>query len=562
VPFVLSIEEECLTVVGRSAESAQAVGRFLQQLGQRAPCLPGGNGLFNPYGRAYEDIGGHLEFAALECDSPLALAGALETQYGLAAGVARRLRDDGVRFQLANTKHSGLLQKHTPVWGLHENYLIEAPAQELAEGMLPFLATRLYGGTGGLVFPGGEWVAGVRALFMERDTGGSTTSARALFSTAREQHHMGPRPTWRRLHLISGDAHRSQYNLVLMLGATALVLKVVQSDRRLPERVARLGVRGPNEPWVGVLQRLNQLCGPGEEPRVHRDALAVQHLYLEAAEEYCTGQAAQEGLPAWTELVLAAWRRTLEALAQDERDWLGRRLDAWIKRDYLEAVLLGEGWDWRSLPGHKQRCSLLALHDHGYHAIGDERSVFDRLEEAGELEHRLVPRLPAGTEPEPFVPAVGTRARARARFLKEHAGEKELLMDWEQVLDRKRARIKRLHDPFAQAYGEWEGLQAEDLPASLRGRNMEEVLVFLRGGPPPPPEPAAPPGAPPPEPPRFPAPQGEARAEPARDPGPSSPPPAAPPPAEPPAAPEPRPRQGTLFPLRFSSRRRRRDETG
>ncbi len=474
--FLLSVEEECLTVAGRTRETADTVGRFLNALSELAPALPGSSGLFNAYGRVYEDVGGHLEFALLECDSPLALVGAIETQYALAARALARLRAEGRALRLSGTKHSGLLQVHTAVWGLHENYLIERPARELCERMLPFLATRVYAGSGGVLFPSGDYVASVRALFMERETDGNTTSARALFSTAREEHHMGPHTPFRRLHLICGDAHRSQFNLALVLGATALALKAVQQDGELPRRLERIPVRKADENWIGVLRRLNHLGGPLDPPRVDPVALAVQRVYLESVERWV---ATLERPASWIPLILAAWQRTLKALEEGDREWLGRRLDAFIKRDLLEGLLAAEGVSWNELPGQRERFCRLALHDQDYHAIGQADSLFERLERADLIEHRLVSRVEAGNEREPYVPEVETRARPRARLIRDHAGDRTLLLDWSGVLDRKRRKVRRLHDPFAAEFGPWEEPQPEDVPPPLRGRNFEEVLAWL-----------------------------------------------------------------------------------
>ena len=95
---------------------------------------------------------------------------------------------------------------------------------------------------------------------------GGTTSARALYSTARQEHHVGTDRTRFRLHLIAGDSHPSPYNLALTTGATALALKAVQFDAGILRRVGRTHVRGARESWVGVLRRLNRLCGPDEVP--------------------------------------------------------------------------------------------------------------------------------------------------------------------------------------------------------------------------------------------------------------------------------------------------------
>ena len=53
---------------------------------------------------------------------------------------------------------------------------------------------------------------------------------------------------------------------------------------------------------------------------------------------------------------------------------------------------------------------------------------------------------------EPYVPEVGTRARARARFIREHADRTDLIMNWDRVLQMRNKRVRTLYDPFAEAY--------------------------------------------------------------------------------------------------------------
>ena len=268
---LFSIEQECQTTVEATdgaAQISEALDRFLEIFGRLAPSLPGDGGLFNAYGRVYVDINHHLEFSAIECDSPYVLAQMVETQYQLATRATAKLERSGLKLLLVNNNHSGLLRTRTAFWGTHQNYLIDGPAQDLAELTLPFLVTRLYGGAGGVLFPTAEFLAGTRPLAMELPTGGHTTGNRAIYSTCREEHHMGPDPSQRRLHLILGDGHRSQFNLALQLGATSLALKAIQSDPELEGQLQDVTLQRRGESWVGTLQRLNKLASPGQPPRV------------------------------------------------------------------------------------------------------------------------------------------------------------------------------------------------------------------------------------------------------------------------------------------------------
>ncbi len=316
---LFSIEQECQTTVEAAdgeAQISEALRRFLKIFGGLAPSLPGEGGLFNGYGRVYVDINHHLEFSALECDSPYVLAQMVDAQYELAMRATVELELRGLKLLLVNNNHNGLLRPGTAFWGTHENYLIDGPAQDLADLTLPFLVTRLYGGAGGVLFPTAEFLAGTRPLAMELATGGHTTGNRAIYSTCREEHHMGPRPKGRRLHLILGDGHRSQFNLALQFGATSLALKAIQSDPELAAQLGKVTLQRRGENWVRTLQRLNKLANPGEPPRVDPSVVEVQRIYLDAARRWVASMSDPQD---WMAQILEDWELTLDAYERSDR---------------------------------------------------------------------------------------------------------------------------------------------------------------------------------------------------------------------------------------------------
>ena len=449
---LFSIEQECQTTVEATdgaAQISEALDRFLEIFGRLAPSLPGDGGLFNAYGRVYVDINHHLEFSAIECDSPYVLAQMVETQYQLATRATAKLERSGWKLLLVNNNHSGLLRTRTAFWGTHENYLIDGPAQDLAELTLPFLVTRLYGGAGGVLFPTAEFLAGTRPLAMELPTGGHTTGNRAIYSTCREEHHMGPDPSQRRLHLILGDGHRSQFNLALQLGATSLALKAIQSDPELEGQLQDVTLQRRGESWVGTLQRLNKLASPGQPPRVDPSVVEVQRIYLDAARR---SVAAMSDPQDWMPRILEDWQSTLDAYERSDRPWLASRLDAFTKYEFYSHFLEDRGSSWAELVDDVEALSTLGLLDHDYHSISEPKSAFSDLEYRGLLSQRVGDPIEPGSEEEPYVPDVGTRARARARFIREHSNRSDLIMTWDRVFERSSQRVRTLFDPFAKAY--------------------------------------------------------------------------------------------------------------
>ncbi len=139
---------------------------------------------------------------------------------------------------------------------------------------------------------------------------------------------MGPRPKGRRLHLILGDGHRSQFNLALQFGATALALKAIQSDPKLGAQLGDVTLRRRGESWVGTLQRLNKLASPGEPPRVDPAVVEVQRIYLDAARRTVDAMSDPQD---WMPRILEDWQLTLDAYERSDRRWLAPRLDAYTK---------------------------------------------------------------------------------------------------------------------------------------------------------------------------------------------------------------------------------------
>ncbi len=451
--FLFSTEEECLTATPDDpAKTGAAIGQFLSISRASAPSLPGLAGFFNGYGRMYAD-NGHVELAASECDDPYLLPIVIEQQHILTSRAVAQMAEKGNRLVLANNNHSGLLHSSSPVWGAHENYLAEKHPTEFTELILPFLVTRIYGGAGGVVFPGGEIVAGVRPLRMEMTTGGGTTSHRAIHSTAREEHHVGSSSGWFRYHLILGDGHRSHFNQALQFGATALALKAVIYDPELPARLRELGqYPPPGDDWVGLLRRLNVLAKPGRPLAIDPLVVKTQRVYLDSARRVVDSP---RNVNSWIQRLLREWSDTISAFERPDRSWLAARLDAFAKYELYSNVLREADASWQALAGNWELFNRLALLDHSYHEFCNPTSLFRRLEAAGVMCHRVGEITEPGSEPQPFIPEFATRARARARFIRDHQHELGLVMDWSCVHDMRNEQWRDLSDPFAKSYGPW-----------------------------------------------------------------------------------------------------------
>lgn len=352
--ILMSSDFECLTAVEGDCDceaNGVAAQAFVRAVGRLVPSLPGPSGIFSAYGRVYIECGDHVELALRECSSPYEFALVVEQVNQLAAQATTALAEQGTRLLLTNNVHDGLLCKSNPlIWGCHENQLVSRHPRSFAFELLPFLSTRICGGAGGIEYPSGDFLAGVRANFMTLDIGGGTTHERALFSTSRDEHHMGENPSRFRLHLILGDGHRSQFNWSLHYGTTAMALKAIDFDRQLVDRLPPLPASGNNKPWVKITRRYNRLAAAGEPPRVDPLIVTVQRAYLDGARRWTDSLADP---PDWMGRLLDDWEATLSAFERNDQEWLSQRLDPWIKHALFTEVLKQLGHCWRDVPGNK-----------------------------------------------------------------------------------------------------------------------------------------------------------------------------------------------------------------
>ena len=131
-------------------------------------------------------------------------------------------------------------------YGCHENYLLDRalPFSRIVHELTPHLVTRqIYTGAGKIgeeVAHGGEaptFQLSQRADFFEEEVGLETTLKRPIINT-RDEPHADPQK-YRRLHVIVGDANLAEVATFLKLGATALVLAMIE-DGFLTNRDLRL----------------------------------------------------------------------------------------------------------------------------------------------------------------------------------------------------------------------------------------------------------------------------------------------------------------------------------
>ncbi len=325
--------------------------------------------------RFYHDHG-HPEYSTPECRSLWDLLTHDRAGERIVWAAACRYRQETGRYVAVYKNNSDY---HGMSYGCHENYLVrrDLPFERLMAGLLPFLVTRiLYAGAGKVGCetgpePGAKvYQLSQRAEFFDELASVDTLHRRPLINT-RDEPHADP-ARWRRLHVICGDALMSEYAAALKVGATALVLGVLERGYGPP-----VELRDP----IGAIKALarNPEGGWTVETREGETipAVEVQRAYLLAAQELFEGRDRE------TDWVLREWARTLDDLEADPRK-LSDRLDWAAKKALLDSFLESEGLEWETAP-----LELLQSLELEYHSLDPHRGLFWALQTEGVVKRIL-----------------------------------------------------------------------------------------------------------------------------------------------------------------------------
>ncbi len=318
-------------------------------------------------------------------------------------------------------------------FGTHENYLMDAGRhQELfadrsetaVRRLVPFLATRhIFAGAGkaaGGAAPSPYQIS-QRADFMEHIFGLETMYARPIINTRRE-HHADP-DRFRRLHLILGDANMSEFAAFLKLGATQIVLQMLEAGFILDD----LALADPLKAMKDASLRFDAMIEAADGKTL--TALDVQRRYLELAEAF-GGRGDAALIPEYDE-ILSCWAAALTGLEKlrlsadfmilDDPEDLAGRLDwvmkLWTMNRYRETR--GATWD----------DPQLKVLDLQYHNIDPASGLFYRLQDQGRMQRLLTDEA---VEKCVFAPPEDTRAYFRGRCIEKYPGEM-YLVNWEVV---------------------------------------------------------------------------------------------------------------------------------
>jgi proteasome accessory factor A len=313
-------------------------------------------------------------------------------------------------------------------YGCHENYLMEAGAHEeylvhspgkAERTLIPFLVTRqIFAGSGK---PGDSFQISQRADFMESLFGLETMFARPVINTRQEHHADSTR--FRRLHLIVGDSNMCEFAGLLKVGATQIVLQMMEDDFLTGDFSLKDPLRALRQVSARFDGKIELANGRSTT------AIDLQRRFLDRALEYRRNPEVQHA--PGVDAVLEGWAAVLEGLRDlklsreldldDDPGGLRQRLD-WVLKLWLFTR-------YRRKKAMRWNDPRLRVLDLQYHNIDRDEGIFYSLERQG-LTERILDDAEIDTLVQEAPP--GTRAYFRSRCVQKFARE-VFLVNWEVV---------------------------------------------------------------------------------------------------------------------------------
>ena len=386
--------------------------------------------------RLYLDVGSHPEYATPECDSLIDLvthdkAGERILE-GLRVDADRRLREEGIAGDIYLFKNNTDSAGNS--YGCHENYLVGRQGEfgRLADILIPFLVTRqiICGAGKVLQTPrGAVYCVSQRAEHIWEGVSSATTRSRPIINTRDEPHADAER--FRRLHVIVGDSNMSETTMLLKVGATDLVLRMIEAGTVLRDLTLENPIRAIRDVSHDMTGQRKVRLANGREV----SALDIQREYLSKARDF----ADRRGPDAITKRVLDLWERTLQAVETGDLDLVAREIDWVTKYQLIERYRAKH-----SLALSSPRVAQLDL---AYHDVHRGRGLYYLLQRRGAVERacRDLDIYEAKS-----VPPQPTRARLRGEFIRRaQERRRDFTVDWVHLkLNDQAQRTVLCKDPF------------------------------------------------------------------------------------------------------------------
>ncbi|MFJ3979956.1 Pup--protein ligase [Streptomyces sp. NPDC090021] len=387
--------------------------------------------------RLYLDVGSHPEYATPECDNVTELvthdkAGERILE-GLLVDAERRLHEEGIAGDVYLFKNNTDSAGNS--YGCHENYLVARHGEfsRLADILIPFLVTRqLICGAGKVLQTprGAVYCVSQRAEHIWEGVSSATTRSRPIINTRDEPHADAER--YRRLHVIVGDSNMSETTMLLKVGATDLVLRMIEAGTVMRDLTLENPIRAIREVSHDITGQRKVRLASGREA----SALEIQREYYDKAVDFAERRGIRTGV---VDQVLELWGRTLDAIEAEDLDRIGTEIDWVMKYQLIER--------YREKHSMTMSNPRVAQIDLAYHDIHRRRGLYYLLERKGQAA-RICNDLKIFEGKS--VPPQTTRARLRGDFIRRAQEQRrDFTVDWVHLkLNDQAQRTVLCKDPF------------------------------------------------------------------------------------------------------------------
>jgi proteasome accessory factor A len=388
--------------------------------------------------RLYLDVGSHPEYATPECDDVVSLvahdkAGERILE-GLLVDAERRLQEEGIAGDVYLFKNNTDSAGNS--YGCHENYLVGRHGEfsRLADTLIPFFVSRQIVAGAGKVLQtprGAVYCVSQRAEHIWEGVSSATTRSRPIINTRDEPHADAER--YRRLHVIVGDSNMSETTTLLKVGATDLVLRMLESGAVMRDMTLENPIRAIREISHDPTGRRTVRLANGRE----LSALQIQTEFLERVRDFADRRGLTED-PIHAR-VLDLWTRTVTAVESGDLSSIEREIDWVIKLRLVERYMAKHDLSLSS--------PRIAQIDLAYHDITRDRGLFYLLQNRGSVA-RVTTDLT--TFEAKSVPPQTTRARLRGDFIRRaQERRRDFTVDWVHLkLNDQAQRTVLCKDPF------------------------------------------------------------------------------------------------------------------
>jgi proteasome accessory factor A len=397
----------------------------------------GSNAFLRNGGRLHLAVGSHPEYATPECDNLVDLvahdkAGERILE-GLLADAGRRLHEEGIAGDLYlfknNTDSAG------NCYGCHENYLVDRHQDfgRLTNMLTPFLVTRqiICGAGKVLQLPrGATYCLSQRAAHIWDVV--SPATARSVIDAGDEPYADAER--FRRLRVTVGDSNMSEITMLLKVGATDLVLRMIEAGAVMPELTLDNPIRAIREVSHDLTGRSPVRLADGRQ----MSALQIQYEYLTKAKDFTDSN----GLDPVGERVLPMWQRVLAAIETGNLEEIAREVDWVTKYQLIERYRARH-----DLPLSAPRIAQLDL---AYHDLRRDRGLYYLLQRDSAVD-RVTRDLDVFAAKS--IPPQTTRAKLRGEFIRRAQDRRrDFAVDWVHLkLNDQAQRTVLCKDPFRSA---------------------------------------------------------------------------------------------------------------